>query len=142
MSSRSVDDLLSSLGERESVSTEARFIYGVSSRSGHSFFQRLNDFWIDHQKVPLKEKAYFFHLLSVMLVAGIPMLKSLHILADKTPHERFRRVISTMAHQVEGGQYFSEAMAKFPTVFNEAEVGVVKSGEAIGRLDLMLERLS
>ena len=63
MSSRSVDDLLSSLGERESVSTEARFIYGVSSRSGHSFFQRLNDFWIDHQKVPLKEKAYFFHLL-------------------------------------------------------------------------------
>lgn len=137
----SVDDILSSLGEiNDRVSGEV--VYGVTDRSKASFLVRWNDFFVDRQRVPLKEKAYFFHLLSVMLDAGIPMLNSLKLLAKKTTHERFRRVIATMAHHVESGRPLSSAMAKFPTVFEESEVGVVKSGEAIGRLDEMLRRLS
>ena len=137
----SIDEILESLGEVE-IDQNKAVIYGVTDRSSEPFWVRWNDFLIDRQKVPLKEKAYFFHLLSVMLDAGIPMLSSLRILSEKSTHERFRRVIATMAHHVEGGRRLSEAMAKFPAVFDDAEVGVVKSGEAIGRLDHMLARLS
>lgn len=137
----SIDDILSSLGEVESDPTKV-VVYGVTDRSRQPFWVRWNDFWIDRQRVPLKEKAYFFHLLSVMLDAGIPMLSALSLLAEKTSHARFRRVIATMAHHVESGRPLSSVMAKFPMVFDEAEVGVVKSGEAIGRLDQMLARLS
>jgi type II secretory pathway component PulF len=137
----SVDDILSSLGEIEESKADL-VVYGVTDRSKKSFWVRLNDFFIDRQKVPLKEKAYFFHLLAVMLDAGIPMLAALRLLAKKTTHQRFSRVIGTMAHHVEGGRPLSSVMAKFPTVFDEAEIGVVKSGEAIGRMDQMLQRLS
>ncbi|MBT5016171.1 type II secretion system F family protein [Candidatus Peregrinibacteria bacterium] len=136
-----VDDILTSYGEIHGDETE-QVIYGVTDRSKQSLWVRLNDAWIDRQKVPIKEKSYFFHLLAVMLDAGIPMLQSLRVLANKSTNERFRRVISTMAHYVEGGRPLSEAMAKFPTVFDDAEIGVVRSGEAIGRLDQMMAKLS
>lgn len=137
----SVNEILASLGEVQETKTSS-VVYGVTDRSHEPFWVRWNDALIDRQGVPLKEKAYFFHLLSVMLNAGIPLVKALHLLADKTTRERFRRVIATLAHHVEEGRPLSEAMAKFPTVFEEAEVGVMKSGEAIGRLDEMLARLS
>lgn len=141
MTEFSIDEALSSLGEVKNAREEV-VIYGVTDQSKQSWITRLNDFFIDRQKVPLKEKAYFFHLLSVMLDAGIPMLNSLKILSTKTTNERFRRVIATMAYQVERGHPLSEVMAKFPMVFDDAELGVVKSGEAIGRVDQMLARLS
>jgi len=141
MTEFSIDEALSSLGEVKNAQDEA-MIYGVTDRSKQSLMVRLNDFFIDRQKVPLKEKAYFFHLLSVMLDAGIPMLNSLKILSTKTTNERFKRVIATMAYHVERGHPLSEVMAKFPMVFDDTELGVVKSGEAIGRVDQMLERLS
>lgn len=136
-----VDDILSSLGELKDTASGS-VVYGVTDRSKQPFWVRWNDFFIDRQRVPLKEKAYFFHLLAVMLDAGIPMLGALKLLSQKTSHERFRRVIATMAYHVESGRPLSAVMSKFPMVFEEAEVGVVKSGEAIGRLDQMLTRLS
>lgn len=141
MEELSINELLESLGERKNT-VNSPVVYGVTDRSREPFWVRWNDFLIDRQPVPLKEKSYFFHLLSVMLDAGIPMLGALQLLAEKTTHERFRRVISTMAHHVETGKPLSDAMAKFPTVFTQAELGIVKSGEAVGRLDTMLARLS
>ena len=139
--SHSVNDILGSLGEIEEDESKV-MIYGVTDRRLEPFWVRWNDFLIDRSKVPLKEKAYFFHLLAVMLDAGIPMLQALYILSDKTTNVRFQRVIATMAHFVEGGRPLSDAMAKFPTVFEDAEIGIVKSGEAIGRLDQMMAKLS
>jgi type IV pilus assembly protein PilC len=136
-----VDDILSSYGEIRNEEA-GHVIYGVTDRSKEPIWVRLNDALVDRSGVPIKEKSYFFHLLAVMLDAGVPMLQGLRILADKSTNERFRRVIATMAHYVEGGRPLSEAMSKFPTVFDEAEIGVVKSGEAIGRLDQMMAKLS
>lgn len=139
--SNSVEDILTSLGESQEEG-QSTVIYGVTDRSKEPFWVRLNDSLIDRQRVPLKEKAYFFHLLAVMLDAGIPMLQALRILSSKTTNLRFQRVIATMSSYVADGRRFSDAMAKFPTVFEDAEIGVVKSGEAIGRLDQMLSKLS
>lgn len=136
-----MNEILESLGEEDEHQRDV-VIYGLTDRSHLPFWVRLNDAWIDRQRVPLKEKSYFFHLMAVMLDAGIPMLSALQLLAKKTTHERFRRVISTLAHNVEAGRPLSDAMSKFPMVFDEAELGVIKSGEAIGRLDEMLARLS
>lgn len=117
-------------------------IYGVYEAGRQPMFTRINDFFIDHAKVSLEEKAYFFHLLAVMVDAGIPVVQSLKILASRTKSERFRRVLNTVAFTTIQGKKFSEAMARFPDVFGEMEVGVVKAGEAAGNLEKMLFRLS
>lgn len=117
-------------------------IYGVYDKARQPLWVRVDDFLIDHSRVPLEEKAYFFHLLAVMIDSGIPLIQSLKMLANRTQHERFRRVLNTCAYTVTQGKKFSEAMARFPDVFGEMEIGVVRSGEAAGNLDKMLFRLS
>lgn len=117
-------------------------IYGIYDSSRQPFLNRINDFLIDHSRVPLEEKTYFFHLLAVMLDAGIALIDALKMLANNTKSERFYRVLNTVAFNVIQGKRLSDAMAIFPGIFNDMEVGIVRSGEAAGNLDKMLFKLS
>ena len=117
-------------------------IYGVYDNSSSGMMQRLDDFLIDHSKVSLQEKAYFFHLLAVMIDAGIPVISAINILGSKTDSVRFARVLNTINYNLKQGVTLSSAMARFTDVFGEMELGVVRSGEAAGNLDKMLFKLS
>lgn len=117
-------------------------IYGLYDAARQPMMTRLNDFLIDHSKVPLQEKAYFFQLLAVMVDAGVPVIQAVKMLARRTDSERFRRVLNTVAHTVTQGKNLSVSLARFPDVFTEVEIGVVKAGEAAGHLDKMLARLA
>lgn len=117
-------------------------VYGVYDSSAQPLTVRMNDFLIDRQRVNIEEKSYFFHLLAVMLDAGIPIMRALKILSKKTSNERFARIINTIAYDVERGKRASQSMTKFPDVFKESEVGVMRSGEAIGNLSSLLFRLA
>lgn len=117
-------------------------IYGVYDNKSDSFFTRLNDFFIDHSSVKIKEKSYFFHMLAVMVDAGIPVVNALRAFASRTNNERFARVLNTVAYNSEHGFSLSDAMSRFPDIFTEVEIGVIKSGEAVGKLGEMLFKLS
>ncbi len=121
---------------------ETTVVYGVYDSTSQPFAVRVNDFFIDRQSVSIEEKSYFFHLLAVMLDAGIPVMKALKILSKKTGHPRFARIINTIAYDVERGKRASQSMTKFPDVFKASEVGIVRSGEAIGNLSGLLFRLA
>lgn len=132
-----LDDLLSRKNKKVQ-----EIIYGVYDNSKASWFVKLNDFYIDHYPIPLKEKAYFYHLLAVLIDGGVPVAHGLNILAIRAENEHFQRVLFTLAHMIKNGSTFSAAMGRFPEVFTESEVGVIKSGEAIGQLDKVLLKLS
>ena len=117
-------------------------IYGVYDNKSDSLFTRVNDFLIDHSRVKVKEKSYFFHMLAVMVDAGIPVVHALKSFASRTKNERFSRVLSTVAYNSEHGFSLSDSMSRFPDVFTEVEIGVIKSGEAVGKLGQMLFKLS
>ncbi len=136
-----INRLLKSYGDRGKRKGQ-EVVYGLYDARRQPLFTRINDFFIDHSRVSLEEKAYFFHLLAVMVDAGIPVVQSLKILAGRTKSERFRRVLNTVAFTTIQGKKLSEAMARFPDVFGEMETGVVRAGEAAGNLERMLFRLS
>jgi len=103
-------------------------------------YRRFNEFMVDQQKVKLQDKAVMFRLLSVMLNAGLPLIKSLDTLgvqSEKNP--KLSKVLFAMARSIEGGQSLSESMEEFPTVFSDADVGVIKAGEAGGQLNKTLK---
>lgn len=116
-------------GERD------EFVYGVTNRLGRSFFKRINDFFIDHSGVPAKEKAYFYESLGTMLQAGIPINRALKILASKTENQRLKRVVSTIAFELERGKQLSAALDRFADIFPDHERGVIQSAEATGNLE-------
>ncbi|MBU0982157.1 type II secretion system F family protein [Patescibacteria group bacterium] len=117
-------------------------VYGVYDSSSQPFSVRMNDFFIDRKKVTVKDKSYFYHLLGVMIDAGIPIMRALKVLAKKTDNPRFARIVNTMAYDVERGSTMSKSMTKFPDVFKESEIGVMRSGEAIGNLAELLFKLA
>jgi len=124
------------------TSEKKDIVYGVYDNSEEPLSTRFNDFLIDSKSVSLKEKSYFFHLLAVMLDAGMSILDALKTLAKRFENERLRRVINTLAHNVEKGKTLSDAMENFPEIFEDSEIGIVKSGESVGHLDRMLFKLS
>jgi type II secretory pathway component PulF len=134
-------EVMQSIKNRKGSSVE-KVIYGIYDNSDKSWTVRFNDFLIDQSKVTLKDKSYFFHMLAVMVDAGIPVVQALKSLALKAQNKRFRRILDTIAYNCEGGSNLSDAMSRFDDVFDESERGIVKSGEATGHLNLMLFKLS
>ena len=139
---KSIDDLLEQLNAKEESGKEENVIYGVYDAAKQPFWVRANDFLVDRGNINLKEKSYFFHLMAVMLYAGLPILKTLQVLTNKVESTRLRRVVNTLAYDVEHGRKLSDAMSKFPDVFDESEIGVVRSGESIGNLNQVLFKLA
>lgn len=132
-----MSELLQKPSERE-----VSVVYGVYDSRMQPLSVRMRDFFIDKKSISIKEKSYFYHLLGVMIDAGIPIMKSLKVLSKKTENERFARIINTLAYDVERGKKISQSMTKFPDVFKESEVGIVKSGETIGNMADLLFKLA
>ncbi len=106
-------------------------------------YNRLNKALMSRSSVKTKDKATTFHLLSVMINAGIPMvraLKSLYSQMDKNP--RMQMVLSALALKIEEGGSLSVAMADFRDVFSDAEISMIESGEESGQLSRVLETLA
>jgi len=107
------------------------------------WFEKGNEYMIEHSQVKTKSKATFYHLLAVMLNAGIPMVKSLKTLYSQTEDSpKLQRVVGKVAEDVEGGKSLSIAMGEYPSVFSEQEVGMVGSGEESGKIIKVLEDLA
>ena len=106
-------------------------------------YNRLNKALMSRSSVKTKDKATTFHLMSVMINAGIPMvraLKSLYSQMDKNP--RMQMVLSALALKIEEGGSLSVAMADFRDVFSDAEISMIESGEESGQLSRVLETLA
>jgi len=134
-------DILSKISKDENVAKKD-VIYGVYDNKSDSAFVRMNDFLVDHSKISIKEKSYFFHMLAVMVDAGIPVVQALRAYGTRTMNEHFSRVLNTVAYNSEHGFSLSDAMSRFGDVFTDVEIGVIKSGEAVGKLGEMLFKLS
>jgi len=93
-------------------------------------------------KANRKDIMMFCRQLSMMLKSGVGLVESLTALSLQIQKKDFRGQISKIAAEVEGGVYFSEALAKFPKVFSNFFINIVKSGEATGKLSETLTYLA
>ena len=91
--------------------------------------------------ISTKDVVSFTQDLSVLLEAGLPVDRALSTLIDVTEKEKFKEVIKDVLKAVQGGSYFSDALAKHPMVFSTFYVNMVRAGEAGGVLEAVLGRL-
>lgn len=80
--------------------------------------------------------------LAVMIRAGINLRAALDGIADQTTHLGFKRVITQLKNDVEGGKQFSDAVARFPKLFGPLYVNMVKASEMAGSFSQMLDRIA
>ena len=89
-----------------------------------------------------KDIVIFARELSLMLHSGVGLVEALRSIALQSEKEKFRKIILDIAEDIEGGTYFSDALAKHPRTFSVLFVNMVKSGEASGRLSESLTYLA
>lgn len=94
------------------------------------------------KRVSTKSLVVFTRQLSTLIAAGLPLVKALRTLCDQLEAGRLKDIIKNIADEVESGTNFSESLSRFPNVFPEFYVNMIKAGELGGMLQGILKRLS
>ena len=91
-----------------------------------------------------KKLMAFTRQLSSLIESGIPLVRSLRTLEKQSekgdPLGQF--VIKSVANDVEGGEYFSEALARQKASFSQFYISMIEAAEASGAMDVILNRLA
>jgi type IV pilus assembly protein PilC len=93
-------------------------------------------------RVRRKHVMTFTRQLATLIDAGLPILRSLRILEEQVESVVFKDVIAKIAQDIEGGSTLSDAMAKYPKVFDNLYVAMVRAGEVGGVLEAVLNRIA
>ncbi len=94
------------------------------------------------KKVKSSELVIFTRQLSTMISAGVPLSRSLSALQSDAQSPYMKQVLMGIAKDVESGIPLGDAFAKYPSVFSDVYVHMVKAGEEGGILDKILKRLA
>jgi type IV pilus assembly protein PilC len=97
---------------------------------------------IGKKKVKLQDLVIFTRQLSTMISAGVPLTRSLATLGADTESPTLKEAITSVTKEVEGGAPLGAAFAKYPHIFSDVYVNMVKAGEEGGILDEILKRLA
>lgn len=103
-----------------------------------SFF----DVFLNFRGVPFGEVVAFTRQLSTMISAGLSISKSLGVLTEQTRQLGFKKILTDVVRDVEGGASLATAFGKYPDVFSPTYQSLVQAGEASGKLDEILLRLA
>ena len=93
-------------------------------------------------RVGAQALADFTAQMAVLIDAGLPVVRSLKVLAKQQKPGTFKNVIEDVSESVEQGSSLSEAFGHHPRVFDRLYVNMIKAGEAGGVLDTILQRLA
>ncbi len=98
---------------------------------GADFFQK---------RLKTEDFLVFNQELLVLIRAGLPIVQSLDILADRTPIPAFKDALVDVKTEIRGGKALSDSMARHPRFFPELYCNSLRAGERTGNLAEVLER--
>ena len=89
-----------------------------------------------------KSIVVFCRIFSTMINAGLPLIQCLELLAQQEQNKVFAKIIKSIKDDIEGGTSLTDALKKYPKIFDDLFVNLIAAGEAGGMLDIILGRLS
>ncbi len=119
-----------------------RGLYPVTisaSQEGSSFYKFFRDFF--QKNFDSKDLIFFTKQLSVLLKAGVPLLQALELLVEQTEGQ-LRTIVIDLKDDIKEGKSLAEGLSKYPKIFSNTYVQLVKAGEASGKLETILDRLT
>ena len=90
----------------------------------------------------VKEKAVFASKLAALVDAGVPIVRSLDLMATQQKLPMFKRALTKVSLDVNEGIALGTAIRQWPKVFDDLSIAMVEAGEAGGVLDEALKRLA
>jgi len=93
-------------------------------------------------KYKTKALAFLCRQMSSMLVAGISVVRALHIMVSQEKNKKAKALLNEIYEQVQTGKSLSEALASKPGSFPNLFLSMVSAGEASGNLDMIMTRVA
>lgn len=90
----------------------------------------------------LKDQIFFAKRLAFLINAGVPLIESLSIMREQVQGSRRGRLFDQLLADIASGQTLAKSFARFPKVFGEFTVSVVRVGEMSGTLSPNLTYLA
>ena len=103
-----------------------------SAGGGFSLFKK---------KVKPEDVVIFSKQFATMVKAGLPILNVLTMLRDQLEHPELKIIVEDIRKNLEGGLTLSKCFEKYPKIFDNVYINLIKAGEASGKLDVFLMKL-
>jgi general secretion pathway protein F/type IV pilus assembly protein PilC len=94
------------------------------------------------RRVKLRHQTNFYSQLADLLRAGVPILRSLDVLARQNTNAVLTEVLRDVRDDIAGGTTLADAMAAHPNAFSKLHVSMVRAGESGGFLEDVLARIA
>lgn len=133
---RATTEAMSADAVRNELANRHLQVVKISEKKGFSKIE------ITKQKVKRQEIMHFSRQIGAFVRAGIPIVDAIHTVREGTSNERFRDILQDVAEQIQSGVPFSEALARHRDVFPTYYIGILRSAEITGQLDVVLDQLS
>lgn len=120
---------------RERLTQQGFLIYSIRERGGIEAVKSIGN----SKKLDLEKFLIFNQQFVTLIRAGLPILKSLDLLADRLTDKKMRGPVSAVRDDIRGGVLLSDAFARqgiFPPIY----VTSVMAGEKAGSLPEVLDR--
>ena len=93
------------------------------------------------KKAKVEDVLIFSKQFATMVKAGLPILQVLVMLRDQIESPAMKDVIEDIRKSLEGGVTLSKCFEKYPELFDNVYVNLIKAGEASGKLDVFLLKI-
>jgi type IV pilus assembly protein PilC len=130
-----VADARSEAEARERLAQQGYLVYSVRAKD---LGARLGGTAVRHKTVNLEKFLIFNQQFVTLVRAGLPILKSLDLLADRLTDEKLGRYIRAVRDEVKTGTVLSDAFARqgvFPPIYVTSVLAGEKSGSLVEVLD-------
>ncbi len=104
--------------------------------------EALNQKVVALSSVPVSEKIFFTQNLMVMIRAGISISDALKTLEEQTTNARLKQILSDVYQKVDRGVSLADSLEPYKKDFGELYINMIKTGEASGQLEQVLNQLT
>ncbi len=94
------------------------------------------------EKISFNDITYFTRQFAIMLSSGLTLIDCIEILKKQAKKTPMKNLLADIDKSLREGKTFSLTLRKYPKYFSHLYVALVKSGEASGKLDVILNKLA
>ncbi len=125
------DDAIGILQDRQLI------IVSVEQFEEKNIFSPTTGFHFDFFKKKIKEKdiVVFSRQIATLFQSGISALRSFRLVATETENPELKKVLNSIADDIQSGLSISSAMGKYDNLFGAFYSNMIKAGEETGKLD-------
>jgi len=97
---------------------------------------------LNKTKIKDVELLMFTKKLTTMMKAGLAIVPAMEMLKEQNENPNFNGIIEDLLILINSGVPLSQALGKYPNLFDNVYVNLIKAGESSGNLDTFLDRVS